>query len=74
MIWVLEGGDSAENILKLTDLPDLPIALVIGNETAGVDPAILAMADKLLAIPMRGIKDSLNVATAFGIAAYTLTK
>ncbi len=72
-IWVLEGGVSAENLLTVDHFPNRPIALVVGNETAGVDPAIIDSAEKLLAIPMRGSKDSLNVATAFGIAAYALT-
>lgn len=49
------------------------IVVVVGHEVAGVDPAILAVADRVVAIPMRGMKDSLNVATAFGIAAWALT-
>lgn len=52
---------------------DAPILLVMGNEIAGVDPGVLALADRRLAIPMRGVKRSLNVATAFGIAAYWVT-
>ena len=73
LIWVVEGGDSAESLFNLPNPPNHPIALVFGSETAGVDPAISAQADRRIAIPMRGIKQSLNVATAFGIAAYALT-
>jgi len=46
--------------------------LVIGNEISGVDPLILETADVVLSIPMRGVKSSLNVAVAFGIAVYTI--
>ena len=46
--------------------------LVIGNEISGVDPLILETADVILSIPMRGVKSSLNVAVAFGIAVYTI--
>jgi 23S rRNA (guanosine2251-2'-O)-methyltransferase len=46
--------------------------LIVGNEVAGVDPAILDLADICIAIPMAGRKRSLNVATAFGIAAYVI--
>jgi tRNA G18 (ribose-2'-O)-methylase SpoU len=46
--------------------------LIVGNEVAGVDPAILDLADVCIAIPMAGRKRSLNVATAFGIAAYVI--
>jgi len=47
-------------------------ALVVGNEPAGVDPAILRIADQVVYIPMSGGKTSLNVSIAFGIAVYQL--
>lgn len=50
-----------------------PIVLVVGNEQAGVDPGVLDLCDLALSIPMIGRKASLNVAVAFGIAAYWLT-
>lgn len=46
------------------------ICLVIGNEVAGVSPQVLERYPCHLRIPMLGLKDSLNVAVAFGIAAY----
>ncbi len=49
-----------------------PVALIVGNEKAGVDPALLLYCDEVLALPMEGHKNSLNVAVAFGIAAYRL--
>ena len=48
------------------------IALVLGSEVAGLSPAILKKADKILEIPMKGKKESLNVAVAFGIVAYAI--
>lgn len=48
------------------------IALVVGNEVKGLSPAILKKADKILEIPMRGKKESLNVAVAFGIVVFGL--
>jgi len=48
------------------------VALVVGSEPAGVDPAILQIADQVLYIPMAGEKNSLNVSVAFGIAIYRL--
>jgi tRNA G18 (ribose-2'-O)-methylase SpoU len=50
------------------------VALVAGSETAGVDPAILRIADQTLYITMSGEKTSLNVSVAFGIAVYQLLK
>ena len=71
-LWALEGGTHAENLLTTTIL-DERIALIVGNEVSGVDPALLVMCDQIVALPMRGIKASLNVGTAFGVAAYRLT-
>jgi len=47
-------------------------ALVVGNEIKGLSESVLARADKILEIPMVGIKESLNVSVAFGIVAYSL--
>ncbi|MCX6702612.1 MAG: TrmH family RNA methyltransferase [Candidatus Wolfebacteria bacterium] len=49
------------------------LVLIMGNEVRGLPEAILKKADKILEIPMRGKKESLNVSVAFGIAAYALT-
>ena len=49
-----------------------PMALILGNELAGVDPGLLSLCDAALSLPMTGQKASLNVAVAFGVAAYWL--
>jgi 23S rRNA (guanosine2251-2'-O)-methyltransferase len=72
-LWALEGGPRAEPLFAAqADLSGPPILLVVGNELAGVDPAILERCDRVLLIPMGGVKQSLNVVVAFGIAAYFL--
>lgn len=48
--------------------------LILGSEVTGVDPELLDLCDKILYIPMRGEKKSFNVAMAFSIAAYVLTR
>lgn len=48
------------------------IALVLGSEVSGLPQSVLKRADKVLEIPMRGKKESLNVAVAFGIVVYKL--
>ena len=48
------------------------IALIFGNEINGLPLSILKRADKILEIPMKGKKESLNVAVAFGIIAFHL--
>ncbi len=49
--------------------PKFPLALVVGNEVAGVKDSLLRRSDACIEIPMRGMKESLNVSVAFGIAA-----
>ena len=47
-------------------------ALILGNEIRGLPPSVLKLADQTLEIPMRGQKESLNVAVAFGIVIFSL--
>jgi len=53
-------------------LGDLPfgeeVALVFGNESRGVSPEALALADARYAIPMRGFVRSLNVSVAVAVS------
>jgi tRNA G18 (ribose-2'-O)-methylase SpoU len=46
------------------------VALVLGHETEGIKKNILDMCDKIISVPMRGKKESLNVATVAGIVMY----
>lgn len=46
--------------------------LVLGNEVRGLPSSILKKADKILEIPMKGKKESLNVSVAFGVVAFHL--
>jgi tRNA G18 (ribose-2'-O)-methylase SpoU len=72
-VWALEGSSQAQSLFQAAnELAGLPILLVVGNELSGVDPGILKACEKVVAIPMQGHKRSLNVAIAFGIAAYFL--
>jgi tRNA G18 (ribose-2'-O)-methylase SpoU len=72
-VWALEGGPRAVSLFDAARrMPDGPVLLVVGNEIAGVDPMLLDECEQVLSIPMQGEKQSLNVAIAFGIAAYVL--
>ncbi|MEP0860722.1 MAG: RNA methyltransferase [Ignavibacterium sp.] len=53
---------------------DFPLALVVGNEISGVSQEILDHCDFSIEIPQYGIKQSLNVAVAYGIAVYEIRK
>mgnify|MGYP001582826257 FL=1 len=51
-------------------IPRAPVCLVIGNEIEGVADAVVPFCDAAVEIDMAGVKNSLNVAVAFGIVAY----
>lgn len=47
-----------------------PVAIVFGNEVNGIHPRNLQRCDAIVKIPMHGYKNSINVATAYGIVLY----
>lgn len=51
-----------------------PVAFVVGHEIEGVSEAARMACDATARLPMFGRKESLNVAVAFGVAAYTLRR
>jgi TrmH family RNA methyltransferase len=48
----------------------LPLAVAIGNEGAGLSPALLAAADTRITIPMPGGAESLNAAAAAAVVLF----
>ncbi len=71
----LEDSPTANSLFSANLTPEAgPLVLIVGNEVTGVDPGLLALCDRVLAIPMTGVKRSLNVATAFGIAIYEIKR
>lgn len=51
-----------------------PIAVVVGNEHAGVTETMLKAADDVLTIPMWGFVQSLNVSVASAIVLWEITR
>ena len=72
-LWALETVDGAEPLFA-PEPPPASLVLVAGNEVTGIDPDLLSLCECSVAIPMLGRKRSLNVATAFGIAAVVLRR
>jgi 23S rRNA (guanosine2251-2'-O)-methyltransferase len=69
---------AVETSLHAVDLfdwkPRFPVCLVFGHEVEGIRPEIAERCDTHVRIPMLGIKHSLNVATAGGVAIYELLR
>lgn len=62
----------AKDIQSMAPLQAKPLALVVGNETAGISQEIMRQADVVVQIPMSGTVESLNVGVATGISLYEL--
>ncbi len=67
-IIALETGQDSIDYLKYK--PKFPLALIVGNEVKGLSSAILKNVEKKISLPMNGLKESLNVGIALGIASY----
>lgn len=67
-IVAVEQSDQSIPYYKATY--QLPLALIFGNETFGILPVTLKMADHIVEIPMFGVNRSLNVIVSAAIVSY----
>ena len=68
-IWCIGASGDAPRALYQADLKG-PVALVLGAEGAGMRQLTRKTCDELVAIPMRGAVESLNVSVASGVCLY----
>lgn len=75
-LWAVEGGQRSRSLYEPEVLAartgDAPLCLVFGHEVSGIDPRIVDLCERVVHVPMLGIKDSLNVSVVFGVVLYTL--
>ncbi len=71
-IIALETSDEAISLNEF--IFPATFTLVVGNEEYGCSDTTLALANYLIEIPLRGRKNSLNVANAFAIAASEINR
>ena len=70
IIAIEQGKDSVD--YKKVNLPKKNTVFILGNEVKGLPRNILKYADKIVEIPMRGQKESLNVSVAMGVALFRI--
>jgi 23S rRNA (guanosine2251-2'-O)-methyltransferase len=68
-IWLVGTDDAADRTLYEADLKG-PVALVLGSEGEGLRRLTRECCDQLVAIPMAGAVESLNVSVATGVALF----
>ncbi len=68
-VWICGASDDADRTLYDADLRG-PLALVLGGEGKGLRRLTRELCDYLVAIPMAGRVESLNVSVAAGVLLY----
>lgn len=68
---LVEQTTTSKDIYSL-EKSQFPICFIVGNEVSGVSEELSKLADIHIEIPMRGIKQSLNVSVATGVVGYEL--
>ena len=65
--------EQAKNSLDYKKVkPKQKTAFIVGNEVRGLDKKILSKCDTIAEIPMKGKKESLNVAVSAGVALFRI--
>lgn len=72
-ICALEQTSKSFSYYKI-ESQSFPLCMIIGNEITGVSQNLIDLCDFSVDIPQYGIKQSLNVAVAYGIALFELRK
>lgn len=71
--WHIVGVEQDSRAIEYRNFTpaDDKVAFLFGNEVRGLSPSARALCDALIEIPMRGEKESLNVAVAVGIVLFS---
>lgn len=65
----METTTRSEPLDNISPFPE-KLAVVLGNEVAGIAPRTLQACDRVVEIPMAGVKNSINVAVAGAVVAF----
>ncbi len=72
--WTTVALETDARSQPLSSLPgSRRIALLVGSEVTGLAPELTAAVDHIIHLPQRGLKCSMNVTVAAGIALHALT-
>lgn len=71
-VWAIEQTEGSTLLNEFPATYDQPMAIIFGNEVAGVDEKVLQMCDGAIEIPQFGTKHSLNISVCAGIVIWEL--
>ena len=69
---LVEQTHVSQSIYKIDS--QFPLCFMVGNEVTGVSESLSKLADVHVELPMRGIKQSLNVSVAVGVVGYEFSR
>lgn len=69
-VWIIGFETSAKAKALSLPFPRQETAFVLGNERFGLEAEILELCDEVRELPLKGVKNSLNVAVFAGIAVH----
>lgn len=72
VVYALEQTAGSTALERFSPEPGQRYALIVGNEVQGVGQAAIDLAGQALEIPQYGVKHSLNVSVAAGIAIWQM--
>lgn len=73
-VYAVEQVKDSISLEKITFDEKAKIAVVFGNEVAGVEQETILQCDGCIEIPQLGMKHSLNIATAAGVILWELIR
>jgi len=74
--YYIVGIEQTDNstLLNEFELPQKPIAIIMGNEVSGVAQQVIDACNEVIEIPQFGTKHSLNISVTTGIVIWDLWK
>ena len=73
-VFIVAVEQDVSSVSYTEPYPYKEIALIVGEETKGIEPELLELCNRIVEIPMAGKKESLNVAVATGIVLFRLVE
>jgi tRNA G18 (ribose-2'-O)-methylase SpoU len=73
-LYVIAAEQTAASLDPASLAVQYPVLLVLGGETSGISAQILDWADTIIAVPMLGMANNLNVSTAAAILLYEISR
>ncbi|MES1218778.1 MAG: RNA methyltransferase [Bacteroidota bacterium] len=73
-VYAVEQAEDSFKLNKISFEQNQKLAVVFGNEVAGVEQSTIQLCEGCIEIPQLGMKHSLNIATAAGVVLWEIVR